>query len=156
MIEFIRDADSNYVLEIAGIQYANFSFVLAAPIREGKRKSIAILDDNHQEIAWIDELDGLSEHIQQFIISQLQLHATYCEINTVEKISSRLYPSQWTVTDTSDYQYVFWIDNEDDIMHLHDDLVMIRTDIKKLFIIRDIDLLNEKSRVLLRPFIFLA
>ena len=97
----------------------------------------------------------MSAHIQEFITESVELNATFFEITSVDKISCRLYPSEWSVT-AGGVQYVFWIENEDDLMHLHDDVIMIRTNIKKLFIIRFLDQLDKKSRVLLQPFIFLA
>ena len=155
MIHFEKNNDNQYVLVIAGKTFQNFKFVAAFPIERGSKHCISIIDEHEKEIAWIEDLSQLPEFVQELIMSELGRNPVFFEIQSIIKISSRLYPSEWTVQ-TNHGLFQFWIDSEDDFITLKDDLIMIRSNIKKTFILRHVQQMDKKSILLLRPFLFLA
>jgi hypothetical protein len=155
MIHFEKNNDNQYILVVSGKSYLNFKFVAAFPIERGTEHCISVLDEHEKEIAWIDDLSQLPESVQELVLSEIGRNPVFFEIQSIEKISSRLYPSEWTVQ-TNHGQFQFWIDSEDDFIILKDDLIMIRSNIKKIFILRNVQHMDKKSIVLLRPFLFLS
>jgi hypothetical protein len=155
MIHFEKNSDNQYVLVVSGKTYQHFKFVAAFPIERGTEHCISVLNEHEKEIAWIEDLSQLPEFVQELVLSEIGRNPVFFEIKSIEKISSRLYPSEWTVQ-TNHGPFQFWIDCEEDFIILKDDLIMIRSNIKKIFILRHVQQMDKKSILLLRPFLFLA
>ena len=155
MINFVKNNENQYVLEVAGKTYLNYKVVAAFPIEKGLKHCISVMDDHEKEIAWIEDVSQLSELAQELVMAEIGRHPVFFEIESIEKISSRLYPCEWVVQ-TNHGQFQFWIDSEDDLILLKNDLIMIRSNIKKIFILRNLQKMDKKSIVLLNPFLFLT
>ena len=151
MILFKKNINNQYVLSIDEQCYENFSFKLASPINEGFDKKIAILDEQGQQIGWIDDLLELEESLQQFVRSEILQNSSFLEISSIDKISSNFYPTVWTVH-TNVGQRTLCIENEDGLVQFEDHIV-IGTKDKKIFIIRHFLQLKGVSQRLIQPFL---
>lgn len=151
MILFKKNINNQYVLSIDEQCYENFSFKLASPINEGFDKKIAILDEQGQQIGWIDDLLGLEESLQQFVRSEILQNSSFLEISSIDKISSNFYPSVWTVH-TNVGPRTLCIENEDGFVQFDDHIVIGAKD-KKIFIIRHFLKMKGVSQRLIQPFL---
>lgn len=146
-----RDAFGHLILERQGQRYERVvpvrAFPLAAP-----QEGLAIVAEDGQEVAWIDNLDTLAGETRRLIEAELASREFIPVIQRIVSVSSFATPSTWRVeTDRGDTAFI--LRGEEDIRRFggHELLVADSNGIQ--FRIRDVQVLDRASRRILDRFL---
>ena len=75
------------------------------------------------------------------------------KIESITSISSKLYPCTWHV-ETRNGPKIFTIENEEDFIQLHHQLILIKSREHIYYVLKDLHKMDKKSLQHLMPFIF--
>lgn len=123
------------------------AFPIAAP-----ESGIALVDADGHELAWIDRLADLPDHIRALLEEELKNREFLPEIKRLRHVSSFAVPSTWEVeTDRGTASFV--LKGEEDIRRIAHDTLLIADSHGVQFLIRDLQALDKPSRKLLDRFL---
>lgn len=123
------------------------AFPIAAP-----ESGIALVDADGHELAWIDRLADLPDHIRALLEEELKNREFLPEIKRLRHVSSFAVPSTWEVeTDRGTASFV--LKGEEDIRRVAHDTLLIADSHGVQFLIRDLQALDKASRKLLDRFL---
>ncbi len=123
------------------------AFPVAAP-----ESGIALVDADGHELAWIDRLAHLPDHIRALLEEELKNREFLPEIKRLRHVSSFAVPSTWEVeTDRGTASFV--LKGEEDIRRIAHDTLLIADSHGVQFLIRDLQALDKASRKLLDRFL---
>lgn len=123
------------------------AFPIAAP-----ESGIALVDADGHELAWIDRLADLPDHIRALLEEELKNREFLPEIKRLRHVSSFAVPSTWEVeTDRGTASFV--LKGEEDIRRIAHDTLLIADSHGVQFLIRDLQALDKASRKLLDRFL---
>ena len=123
------------------------AFPIAAP-----ESGIALVDADGHELAWIDRLADLPDHIRALLEEELKNREFLPEIKRLRHVSSFAVPSTWEVeTDRGTASFV--LKGEEDIRRIAHDTLLIADSHGVQFLIRDLQALDKPSRNLLDHFL---
>lgn len=123
------------------------AFPIAAP-----ESGIALVDADGHELAWIDRLADLPDHIRALLEEELKNREFLPEIRRLRHVSSFAVPSTWEV-DTDRGTASFVLKGEEDIRRIAHDTLLIADSHGVQFLIRDLQALDKASRKLLDRFL---
>ena len=123
------------------------AFPIAAP-----ESGIALVDADGHELAWIDRLADLPDHIRALLEEELKNREFLPEIRRLRHVSSFAVPSTWEV-DTDRGTASFVLKGEEDIRRVAHDTLLIADSHGVQFLIRDLQALDKASRKLLDRFL---
>ena len=125
--------------------------VHAFPISAANER-IAVINTDGHELAWIENLNGLSESIRKLLQEELASREFIPEIHSILQVSTFATPSIWEVeTDRGRTQLI--LKGEDDIRRLKQSSYLIADSHGIHFLIRDTQKLDRHSRKLLDRFL---
>lgn len=123
------------------------AFPLAAP-----DEGISLVGTEGHELAWIEQLQALTEETRTLLQAELALRDFLPEITQLKSVSSFGTPSVWTVqTDRGDTSFV--LKGEEDIRRLTGGALLIAAGDGVQFSIADMRALDRPSRRLLERFL---
>ena len=123
------------------------AFPIAAP-----ESGIALVDADGHELAWIDRLADLPDHIRALLEEELKNREFLPEIKRLRHVSSFAVPSTWEVeTDRGTASFV--LKGEEDIRRIAHDTLLIADSHGVQFLVRDLQALDKASRKLLDRFL---
>lgn len=115
-------------------------------------ESIALVNSEGRELAWIDKLAHLPDQLRALIEEELTNREFLPEIRRVMKVSSFASPSTWDVeTDRGPAKLV--LKGEEDIRRIAQTTLLIADRHGVQYLIRDIQKLDKGSRKLLDRFL---
>ncbi len=141
------------VLQMGTTAFENIKIVQAFPIQSETESAISILNHEGKELLWISNLKELDEFSAQIIRDILNEQEIQLKIESISSISSKLYPCTWHV-ETRKGPKTFTIENEEDFIQLHHQLVLIKSREHIYYVLKDLDKMDKKSLQHLMPFIF--
>ena len=153
MIAIKRSKTGQPILYIETKKFENIKIVQAFPIQSDRESAISILNNEGKELLWLQnlkELDEVSAQIIRDILNEQEIQLT---IESITSISSKLYPCIWHV-ETRKGPKTFTIENEEDFIHLHHQLILIKSREHIYYVLKDLQKMDKKSLQHLMPFIF--
>jgi len=134
-----------------GQSYENVNPVRAFPI-QAPQDGIAIVCVDGKEVAWIDNLSDLQEHVRKLIEDELASREFMPEIQHITQVTSFATPCTWHVkTDRGDTHFV--LKGEEDIRRLGPATLLVADSHGIHFLIRDMLGLDKHSRKILDRFL---
>jgi hypothetical protein len=148
--ELTRNAFGKLILVSDGKTHENVAPVRAFPLQT-PNENISLVNVDGHEVAWINQLADVSEHISQLISEELAGREFMPEIQRIVSVSSFSTPCTWTVqTDRGDTHFVLRV--EEDIRRVGESLLV--TDNHGIhFLIRDPAKLDKHGRKILDRFL---
>ena len=141
------------ILQMGTTTFENIKIVQAFPIQSDTESAISILNHEGKELLWISNLKELDEISAKIIRDILNEQEIQLKIESISSISSKLYPCTWHV-ETRKGSKTFTIENEEDFIQLHHQLVLIKSREHIYYVLKDLDKMDKKSLQHLMPFIF--
>lgn len=139
------------LLDKDGATHHHIRAVRAFPISDPKG-GISLMDQDGKELAWVDDVNLLSDTSKQLILEQLALTEFMPEILKIERVSTYATPSIWSLQ-TSRGKTKLKLKGEDDIRRITKETLLI-TDANGIqFLIRDLGALDKPSRKILDRFL---
>lgn len=133
-----------------GQTHRGVSVVRAFPIQTPDQ-GIAIVDADGHELAWVEDLNLVSEPTQTLIRQALQAREFMPEILVIRSVSGYVTPCTWTIqTDRGDTELL--LKGDEDIRRVSSNTLLITDSFGIHYLIRDVLQLNRDSRKLLDRF----
>jgi len=150
--ELRRDPFGKLVLTTAeGEEHVGIIPVRAFPIQAPTR-GISLVRDGGKEVAWIDDLDVLPEHLRSLVQEEIEGREFIPEILTIKDVSSFATPCTWYVsTDRGDTEFVLKVD--EDIRRVGETSLLIADNHGINFLVRDMFRIDKHSRKILDRFL---
>lgn len=134
-----------------GKAHSNLMVVRAYPI-SAPGEGVSLLGEDGHELAWIADLQDLSETHRSLISSELAVREFMPKISRIRAVSSFATPSTWTIdTDRGTTELI--LKAEDHIRRLTLITLLITDGQGISFLIEDVDRLDKHSRRLLDRFL---
>jgi Domain of unknown function (DUF1854) len=153
MIAIKRSKTGQPILIKDKTAFENIEIVQAFPIQSDTDSAISILNKEGKELLWIKNLKELDEDSAHIIRDILNLQEIHLKIESITSISSKLYPCTWSV-ETRKGSKIFTIENEEDFIQLHHQLILIKSQEHIYYVLKDLHEMDKKSLQHLMPFIF--
>ncbi len=151
-LNLIRNAFGRLVLTRSdGQQVEGVVPVRAFPL-QAPNECISLLDDQGEELAWIDCLSDLTDDTQRLVIEELDCREMMPVISKIKRVSSFTTPSSWDV-ETDRGETSFTLDDEGDIRRVNLNAVLISDSHGIPFFIKNIETLDKHSKNLLERFV---
>lgn len=125
--------------------------VRAFPITEPTRY-VSLCDSRGNELAFCDDLAQLPGETRQLIEADLARRDFVPEIQRIQRISTGLSPTEWTV-ETDRGTTTFLVDREDHVRRIGRDQATVTDSHGMRYLIRDLRRLDVASRRLLERFL---
>jgi hypothetical protein len=133
-----------------GQTHCGVSVVRAFPIQTPDL-GIAILDADGHELAWVEDLNRVSEPTQTLIRQALQAREFMPEILKIRSVSGYVTPCTWNIqTDRGDTELL--LKGDENIRRVSSNTLLITDSFGIHYLIRDVMQLNRDSRKLLDRF----
>ena len=153
MIAIKRSKTGQPILKNGNEEFENIKIVQAFPIQSDIESAISIVNQEGKELLWISNLKELDNDSAQIIREILHEQETQLKIESISSISSKLYPCTWHV-ETRKGPKTFTIENEEDFIQLHHQLILIKSQEHIYYVLKDLNKMDKKSLQHLMPFIF--
>ena len=151
-LNLVRNAFGRLVLTRSdGQQFEGVVPVRAFPL-QAANECISILDDQGEELAWIDRLSDLTKDTLRLVIEELDCREMMPVIRKITRVSSFTTPSSWDV-ETDRGATSFILDDEGDIRRINLKAVLISDSHGIPFFINNIETLDKHSKNLLERFV---
>lgn len=138
---------------VNGTSYKPVRFVSVAPLSCGLDKSISVLDNEGQEIGWIDDLGALEEESALLLAHYLEQQRPYQEISHILNVNSQHFPTNWTVIlKNNDRPLTITIEYAEELQRLPQGDLLITDKHKKVYIIKQPQHLDIKSKKKIKAF----
>lgn len=139
------------LLDKDGAIHHHVRAVRAFPISD-PQGGVSLMDQDGKELAWVDDVDSLSQKSRELILEQLALTEFMPEILKIERVSTFATPSIWSLQ-TNRGKTKLKLKGEDDIRRITKETLLI-TDANGIqFLIRDLGALDKPSRKILDRFL---
>lgn len=139
------------LLDKEGAIHHHVRAVRAFPISD-PQGGVSLMDQDGKELAWVDDIQSLSEKSRGLILEQLALTEFMPEILKIERVSTFATPSIWSLQ-TNRGKTKLKLKGEDDIRRITKETLLI-TDANGIqFLIRDLGSLDKPSRKILDRFL---
>ncbi len=150
--QLTRNTFGHLVLTDAdGQTFEGVSPVRAFPI-QAPHEGIAMVTQNGQEVAWIDQLSDLSQHVRELVENELAGREFMPEIQQITKVTSFATPCTWHVkTDRGETHFV--LKGDEDIRRIGPATLLVADSHGIHFLIRDMLGLDKHSRKILDRFL---
>jgi hypothetical protein len=150
--QLTRNTFGHLVLTDAdGQTFEGVSPVRAFPI-QAPHEGIAMVSSNGKEVAWIQQLADLSQHVRELVEGELAGREFMPEIRQITQVTSFATPCTWHVkTDRGDTHFV--LKGEEDIRHIGQTTLLIADSHGIHFLVRDMLALDKQSRKILDRFL---
>jgi hypothetical protein len=139
------------LIDAEGTRHEGVTPVRAFPIA-APDEGISLVGPEGSELAWIDQMDDLPEHLRKFVAEALASREFVPEIRQLVSVSTFATPSTWEV-ETSRGKTQFVLKGEEDIRRLGQASLLIADSHGIQFLIRDLSRLDRHSRKLLDRFL---
>ncbi len=124
--------------------------VRAFPIQSAE-VGIALVDSEGHEVAWVDQLNEVSQPAQQLIREELLAREFMPEIQEIMSVTSFATPCSWTVR-TNRGETRFVLKGDEDIRRLVGNTLLVTDSHSIQFLIRDLTALSKDSKKILDRF----
>ncbi|MFZ6760969.1 DUF1854 domain-containing protein [Undibacterium sp. Ji50W] len=150
--ELSRNAFGKLILtNEAGEVFEGVSPVRAFPIQSPLISISMVLSDG-REVAWIDQLDDLSEKSRILVLEELEGREFMPEISRIASVTSFALPCTWKVsTDRGETEFV--LKGDEDIRRIGRASLLITDNHGIQFLIRDMFEIDRHSRKILDRFL---
>jgi hypothetical protein len=139
------------LIDAEGTRHEGVTPVRAFPIA-APDEGISLVGPEGSELAWIEQMDELPEHLRKFVAEALASREFVPEIRQLVSVSTFATPSTWEV-ETSRGKTQFVLKGEEDIRRLGQASLLIADSHGIQFLIRDLSRLDRHSRKLLDRFL---
>jgi hypothetical protein len=151
-VDLSRDTWGQLVFtDAAGRRHDNVVPIRAFPITDPKYH-LSICDSRGGELAVCEDLAQLADHVRELIEDDLARRDFIPEIVRVERITSGLSPTEWTV-ETDRGPTTFLVESEENVRRLGRQQATITDTHGMRYLIRDLRTLDVPSRRLLERFL---
>ncbi len=150
--ELRRNSFGKLVLTSAdGTVHEGVAPVRAFPIQAPEQGISLVLHDG-QEVAWIDDIADLPDHVRALVGEELEGREFMPEISHVSSVSSFATPCTWYVkTDRGDTEFV--LKGEEDIRRIGPTSLLVADSHGIQFLIRDMFGIDKHTRRILDRFL---
>ena len=147
-----RNAYGKLILSKDGEEvFEGVSPVRAFPI-QSPLAGISLVTGDGREVAWIDQLDDLTESARLLILEELEGREFMPEISKIISVTSFATPCTWTVS-TDRGQTDFVLKGDEDIRRIGRASLLITDNHGIQFLIRDMFEIDKHSRKILDRFL---
>ncbi|MDH2918703.1 MAG: DUF1854 domain-containing protein [Sideroxydans sp.] len=147
-----RDAAGILLLTDANGASHKVNMVVRAYPISAPDDGVSLLGIDGHELAWIANLQALSEGNRSLINNELAQREFMPQISHIQAVSSYATPSTWTIsTDRGDTELV--LSSEDHIRHLAHNRLLITDALGISYLIADMASLSKHSRKILDRFL---
>jgi hypothetical protein len=153
MIDFFLEKKKLYCL-INGVTYGDIHFIHHFPITQPFGCFVSIVDDKNNLIYYVHTIDELDEKQIDIIMPTLKDSFLIKHIDEIISINKKIFPSIWKVK-IGEQEKRLTIESANNLISLSNNKVLIKNNEKKYYLISSLSHLNNHSKKLLRPYMYI-
>jgi hypothetical protein len=135
------------LIDSDGLRHVGVEPVRAFPISDPDRW-ISLCDPQGRELLHIESLADLPPNVRQILVDELSLREFVPVIRRVQRVSSEISPSEWSV-ETDRGPTKFTLESEEDVRRVGADRILITDSQRMRYQIPDVRALDSASRRIL-------